>query len=246
MLSNKQLHYRKFSQTLIEVPEIQPALRLIDQQPNTFLIIADQYLELLNILFSYTNNQVELIKQARNIMLERQIDYTSASGIDTAVFIKNLLQADSIFISSIIHSAFDLKSSAYNLCLNRLGKMMTQGSELVAKTNEKPQDGIEKWDRVIWTHTQLSPSTSPEIMLHVPIAHYLSQYFLYQFNGNSELKLSQKDDFLEVFTDIILLETANNRGPTKILDAWITPKAKGGLGWILPEQLEVYREVIQS
>jgi len=223
------------SLNISDIPELHFLPFWLQQNPEKFEEIVTQYKKLIENLISISSDRIQRIQNARIWMEENSICWKNASNINTISFLENNLENNES-IRNIYWGLFEWDLEV----LMRLQWMLERWSKISLGTHNKPVDGDEIWDKVIWWHTQISQENT-EAFIHFLIGHYLSQYmnrYLWE-----ECWLSEKDDFLVVLTDV-LIETHINTGELKeIFDIWLKWKNEWWLWWINPEQVNFYKKI---
>jgi len=236
-------HEKYFSQKLRKVPEVQGSCRWAELNPEEFGDICTTYVEIIGRLVDWTDNDIKMVKEANQTMRKRSVRETSASNLRADVFLDSLDADKRNSLRDVAAQAFNPESPFFGESLSQLADMMYQGHEMFA-SGGTPRDGDSASDSVIWGHTQAREDVEPAVLAHFTVCHYLARFFTHAL-GTTELT-QDKDAFLAVLIDVVLLEEAKKPGSTKVLDIWLTSKESGGLGWLVQEQVDAYRDVVLS
>ncbi len=229
------------SMALENVPEVQGSCQWMKSNPEKFASVVQTYINLIGRLGDYAEEDIKLTEKANRLMRKRNVRNTSASSLRANVFLKSLDNRQRRRLKDIAIQAFNPKSPLYQRALLQLANMMYEGHKMFA-SGETPRDGDPASDKVIWGHTQARKDVDPIILAHFIISHYLARFFAHVFDNTKITK--NKDAFLAVLTDVVLLAEARKPGSTGVLDVWLTPRAKGGLGWLVQEQVNAYHDVV--
>ncbi|MBS1266210.1 MAG: hypothetical protein MAG795_00177 [Candidatus Woesearchaeota archaeon] len=227
---------RNFSIALKKVPEVKKACDFALDNPKKLGEIIEVYIELTAKLDEYGEKEIYIIQKANKVMQEYGTQNTSASGLRANVFLQSPESKKSL--KEYATNAFDPNDNYYEKSLSRLAKMMYNGHKMFVDGGT-PRDGDAKSDSVIWGHTQAREDVNPKILLHFIVCHYLAGYL----NNFFEI-FKEKDDFLAVLTDVILLEA--ERGSKAVLKVWSTSRKNGGLGWINSKQINAYKKALSQ
>ena len=224
------------------IPELAFFQDWIQQYPDEYQCIQGTYQKIILHLCDMSSSNREIIWESRRLMSERWVKLQSASNFDTAIFIKEI-QVNTQEIVDVLEGVF-YETEISREVLWRLQAMLEAGSKLARLgSSHIPKDGDTVWDSVIWGHTQARKDVDKKVLVHFFISHYLCQYMNYTLWERYNLK--EKDDFINVLADYILLEECL-RWPTEIYHIWSKSKQDAWLGWISQEQLAIYKEVVQT
>lgn len=225
------------SRKLKNVPEVTKSCIWMKTNTNEFATIIQRYIDLIAKLDTYKEKDLDWIKRANTLMKKRRLQNTSASNLRADVFLKLLSIKKESFKTTTVE-AFDQTNPFYQKALLQLADMMYLGHKMFANGGT-PKDGDPESDKVIWGHTQARRDINPVILVHFIVCHYLARFISLAFD-TTELK--NKDAFLAVLIDVVLLEETKKPGSTDILGVWLTPRGKGGLEWLVQDQLEAYND----
>ena len=138
-----------FKQKLANVPEVQSALILAEEQPADTCYIYSDYIKIASDIMGLDDAQLATIRRARNALNENN-DAVSASHSDA----KSLLEATKgVSIPQIVHRSLDQASGYYRPAVDELTKRL-EGGHQMKLTGKQPVDGDPESDRVIWGHTK--------------------------------------------------------------------------------------------
>jgi hypothetical protein len=213
----------------------------MESNPEKFADIVEVYINLIECLGNYNEKDIELIGQANKLMREKKVPNTSASSLRANLLLESLDDNQRKNLINTAVEAFNPKSPFYQKALNQLANMMYEGHKMFA-SGGTPRDGDPASDKVIWGHTQARKDVDPIVLVHFIVSHYLARFFAHAFDSNEITE--NKDAFLAVLTDVVLLEETKKPNSTGVLGVWLTPREKGGLGWINQEQVNAYRDVV--
>lgn len=232
---------KNLAESLKDVPEVKDACQWSVTNPEEFGEIFETYLRLVRKLEGYTDEDIAIVRNANKIMKKRKVRATSASNLRADAFLRNLSEDQKNSLVDTVSQAFNPKSPFYEDSMSQLASMMFEGHKMFV-SGGTPKDGDPTSDRVIWGHTQAREDVEPIVLVHFIICHYLARFVSHALNDVVDVQ--DKDAFLAVLTDVILLEEAKNPGSTGVLKIWLTPRDRGGLGWMIQEQIDAYGDAI--
>lgn len=220
------------------IPELQFLDKWILENEQEYKSILQQYQKIVNVLLSISDKDISTIQRARQAMRDTSIALHSASELDTSVFLKKIKGNSDI--SKILSTIFDFSHSSSMIALWNLQDMLEKWSLLARDKDNLPTDGDAVWDKVIWWHTQTNDDIAPQVMIHFLVSHYLCQSM--NLLLGQEFYMVDKDDFINVLGDVILLNEAMwiPNSPYKV---WSTSRSNGWLWWLDDVQLDVYKNI---
>jgi len=226
---------RKITKVLQRVPEVKQACIWMIENPDSFIKIAEEYLQLMKVIDELDNKDLRTIMRAEEIMAKKGIAKKCASHITTFSFIKAIEGKVSLY--KMAQSAFEARSIFYERTIKQLSEMMYSGHKMFS-SGGTPKDGDQSSDSVIWGHTQMRKDVDPQIPVNFIISHFLARFFSFALKDFKIIK--EKDDFFIPMSGSLLLSEAKNPHKLTIIEPWITPRGQGGLNWITEKQLGVY------
>jgi hypothetical protein len=232
-----------FVRALQAVPELASTLAWVTENPLLFARLIEDHIALMTQLCNYTDTHADFVRTAYGYMTSREMSVASTDLLDFIGFLTTKGRRD--FVDAV-QCAFDSRSASYHQALTRLAEMMLRGHEVaIAQQGERPQDGDPVWDQVIWGHTQLPPDARPEAFTTFFLGHFLSQYM--NITLGEAMGMVQKDDFLEVLTDVIMFEETHRPGFSgELMNIWRLSRAEGGLQWIRQPRVEAFQRALQE
>ena len=228
---------------LRKIPEVRKARHWIEANPGKLNNIVERYLDLVGRMQGYSISDLKLIDEANQLMQEKVDRPKSESNLSAVQLLKALSADQKQTLQQTIAQAFDQNSPYFETALKQLAAMMYAGHEMFA-SGGTPKDGDPESDRLIWGHTQAREDVDPRVLTHFIIGHYLARYVSHAYPEVSEVQT--KDGFLAAMIDVILLQEAKQPGSSQVMDIWMTSREKGGLGWMIPEYLEIYKELVKN
>jgi len=227
------------SESLENIPEVESFCKWAKSNTEELSKIIDSYIELIGHLDNYNDNDIQIIKQANELVRKRKVPDTSASHITTEDFLESLDDENRNSLRKIAIAAFDPKSYLYAESLNQLSDMMYQGHKMFSE-EKKPKDGDSLSDSVIWGHTQMSDDIEPNVVANFIITHYVIRFFTNRLSKFGVLK--GKDDFFIPMMNVILLEESRNPSSIPMFSIWLASRKENGLGWINHGQIKAYQD----
>jgi len=214
------------------IPELRFLHDWIEQNEAQYKSILNQYADVLKEIISLREDDIDRIGIAKKIIQDNKIEYFNASDFEVITFLKTGAKN-----KSIMENALSEIFSPDTTAILNLQTLLENGSEIAINNSTKPKDWNLLWDEVIWGHTQLAHSASEIVMIHFLVSHYIAQFI--------NLKLwevywfKQKDDFLLVMTDILMLSRWKHEEIYKI---WNLSKSEWWLWWINEKQLKYFSQ----
>jgi hypothetical protein len=234
--------YDQICESLGLVPEVETACQWMKANPEELSEIVQTYIGLIGRMEEYTEQEKKIITRANELMSQRVERRKSESNLSAAQLLNALEDyRGEVDLKETMTDAFNSESTHFKSAVNQLGKMMYAGHEMFSQGGT-PQGGDPESDRVIWGHTQAREDVDPKVLTHFIICHYLARYAAHAYKDVPELQT--KDGFLAALIDVVLLEEAKNPGSTQVLDTWMTSRGEGGLGWMVPQYFQIYKEVL--
>lgn len=234
----------RICESLASVPEVERACEWMEANPEELSEIVQTYMDLIGRLEKYTEQDKKIITRANELMRQRLERRKSESNLSATQLLKTLKNyRGEVDLEETMADAFNPESPYFESAVKQLGEMMYAGHEMFSRGGT-PRDGDPESDRVIWGHTQAREDVDPKVLTHFIICHYLARYATHAYRDIAELQT--KDGFLAALIDVVLLEEAKNPGSSKVLDIWMRSREEGGLGWIVPEYFDVYKELLEE
>lgn len=231
----------KVSKKLDCVPQVKESCDWMQTNLEKLTEVIRAYVDLSTKLDCYGSLELKWIQRAHEQMQQQELQESSASKLRADTFLLSSVAKDSLSATSFRTTAlqaFNPKHTHYDDALSQLANMMYQGHLLYAD-GKIPKDGDSASDNVIWGHTQAKEDVDPRVLAHFIICHYLARFFSF-VHSTTELA-DNKDAFLAVLTDAILLEGSRDAEADNVLSIWLSPREEGGLGWLLQGQLDAYQ-----
>lgn len=227
-------HLQTLAVKLAAVPELQPALDIIANDPAHSAYVYECYTQLIKDIPTLKQDELQRIKEAQTILRRRQ----GESGSASTVIVNDILSAlgnQKDILSVTAEESTNQNSPYYQPALNELVKRMVGGHQLKLQC-KSPSDFDPESLKVIWGHTLI---TDPEALLHFTICHYLERYISEALIAASIGLARQKDFLINAMVDVIILDNIQNKN-TQLFQTWVTSKPEGGLGWITEDRLSSY------
>ncbi len=220
-----------------EIPELSFLKTWIKYNQNIFEDILNSYKLIIESITTLTQDKISAITAARKLMINSDIKLHSASKLLSSDFIVNI-QKNRQALGRVFTSAFNFDENID--VIEKLQKMLANGSKIAADWIwNKPKDWDKMWDEVIWWHTQAIEWVKKEVLVHFILSHYLCQYMNHHLWEKYDLW--EKDDFINVLWDLILLEQSWKSEESSIYRVWSTKKQEWGLWWLDDKQLWAYK-----